>query len=1140
MARFFTGLFGAKQTQPPATAMRVNTALQGVPIAILLCGQNRMAGNLIHYFGFRAISGSGSSGGKGGITGGGSKGQGSTTTYQASFLLAHCAGPVPRLVNVWINGSLNNVETPAFYGGDYTQTPWGLTLAIDPSQALAYRGIAYTAWPNYPLGSSPSTPNITVEIQAANFGFIPGQPDGDPSVALRNWLFAQPYSLGFPAARYGEDSPFQAYCRATGFAVSPIIPSAVTAGALCNDILTACNSNWCWDSGQLTPVPYGDQPVQAGQISQITETHVVPAPGADGYSRIIVGNVGTYVADLGVTYLSGAPLSLDKPPVQGTYEVAPPGTYVFNALDQGQTVLISYSYAATASYIPDTEILYDFTIDDMLPNQGSIGQGAGGGNLPLIVVRKPRDAMLNSIKVEYLDRNNAYNPVDIEYKDEASITAFGRTRAGSVKQFHFFCTASAAQQSAVLQLGREQIARTFQWTVGKHFILILRVLKLVTVTVGIYNRQPVRITEIQENTDGSITITGEEFLGTATSPLYGTQAANGFQRNFNADPGSINPPIIFEPTDELSNALSPGGGLVIAGAVSGINTALWGGCHVWASYDGSTYERVGAIFGPARMGVLTAALPSVTANPTGPTIDTTSVLSVDLSESAGTLASGTALDATSLNTRCFVGPALGPGQGEIISYETAALTAAAKYNLTYLVRGAYGTEAEIATWPVGTSFARLDQGIFAFPYDQSRIGSTLYLKFTSFNIYQGGEQSLANVGAIKYTITGSALASPLPSVTNVYSNYEAGFQKIYWDEIEDFRNGIVYEIREGATFASALFLRTQAHPPFIAQGNGTFWITGRCQPISGLTVYSEAPVSIAIAGNQLTSNIIKSWDEQATGWPGTFDNGIGVSGGNLRLGGAGNILTDADILSTPDLLSYGGVIVDTPLYYTVGSAHYIDIGYVAQAAVNGSTTIVGVPIGQNVLTIPNVLTIADFLGAASTPYVDGWLEISVSQTGIDVFAPPDVFNLGGANDVFSDTYAWGSWQKFVPGVFPGRVFQMRLALESFDPNTTAEALSFTWSVQVPARIDHYNALSVPSGGLTITFKPDGAATAAPFNFGPNNSAVPYVNVTFPDPSGARLADYTASLTLSQVTISFVDTSGNPVAVSKVNVDVEGA
>src|SRR4029077_19755157 len=129
--------------------------------------------------------------------------------------------------------------------------------------------------------------------------------------------------------------------------------------------------------------------------------------------------------------------------------------------------------------------------------------------------------------------------------------------------------------------------------------------------------------------------------------------------------------------------------------------------------------------------------------------------------------------------------------------------------------------------------------------------------------------------------------------TKGYTNYEAGFQKIYWDEVSDFRNGILYEIRQGAIWDAAQFIRSQAHPPFIAQGNGTFLIKARCQPVAGLTVYSETAAAIAISGNQLSLNLLAGFDEKATGWTGTFDNGVGVDGsGDLRLGGGGHIPAD--------------------------------------------------------------------------------------------------------------------------------------------------------------------------------------------------------------------------------------------------------
>src|SRR5208337_1691698 len=98
------------------------------------------------------------------------------------------------------------------------------------------------------------------------------------------------------------------------------------------------------------------------------------------------------------------------------------------------------------------------------------------------------DQMLNSVKVEYLDRTNAYNPNIIEVKDEASINLYGRYRPASVRQMHLFCLASAAQYSATQLLIRQTIPRTYQFTLSRAFIL-LDVADIVTVSdpaQGIY------------------------------------------------------------------------------------------------------------------------------------------------------------------------------------------------------------------------------------------------------------------------------------------------------------------------------------------------------------------------------------------------------------------------------------------------------------------------------------------------------------------------------------------------------------------------------------------------------------------------------------------------------------------------------
>jgi len=235
---------------------------------------------------------------------------------------------------------------------------------------------------------------------------------------------------------------------------------------------------------------------------------------------------------------------------------------------------------------------------------------------------------------------------------------------------------------------------------------------------------------------GTITPIG---VGTATS--YPKQATAGAALDPFVLPGDTNAPIIFEPPPGLTG----GDNEVWILASGGPN---WGGCQIWVSSDGNTYAFAGTAYRGGRQGVLTASLPA------GGDPDTTDTLAVDLTESEGQLLSGTAADADNLVTLCFCG-------GELLAYETATLTAAYKYDLTYLRRGAYGTP--ITAHASGAQFGRLgpnDPAVFRYGYPASFIGQTVYVKLPAFNFFGQELQSLATVTASAYTL-GGAGTNPL-------------------------------------------------------------------------------------------------------------------------------------------------------------------------------------------------------------------------------------------------------------------------------------------------------------------------------------------------------------------------------------------
>jgi hypothetical protein len=250
----------------------------------------------------------------------------------------------------------------------------------------------------------------------------------------------------------------------------------------------------------------------------------------------------------------------------------------------------------------------------------------------------------------------------------------------------------------------------------------------------------VRITAVEEDEEGTLSITAEDFFGGySTAVAYPKQPGAGYVPNWSSSPGDINPPIIFEPPAALLT-----GALEVWIALSG--GLDWGGAQVWISTDGNSYALMGTVNSPAAQGVLTADLPPHSSP------DATNTLSVDLTESQGQLTSVSAADAANLVTLCYV-------DGELLAYQTATLTALHQYGLTNLYRGAYGTA--IADHPSGTQFARLDGSVGRFAYPSNLIGQTIYLKFVSMNIVGGGLQSLASLPAYTYIAKGTGQASSI-------------------------------------------------------------------------------------------------------------------------------------------------------------------------------------------------------------------------------------------------------------------------------------------------------------------------------------------------------------------------------------------
>lgn len=1127
MASLFRPGGNTQAAQPPApvAAFKVQTSTLGKSFTIVY-GTTRIPGNLLWYGDFYSVqqatssSGGGGGGGKGGLfSSGGGASQTISYVYYVSVELGLCEGPIVGFGQVYVDKAI--YATPAAYGfttflGSYPQTPWTYLQTNHQAIAEAHTipGSPYTLTVNYT--QAPFTDVSVVSTTGTVFTKVASGPAaGQYSVSASGVYTFNSANAGTAITITYQANDQQPPNEAIGYNGLAYVAMNLSLGS------APSLPNFNFEiQGMFSNSVSGSQDADPSLVVSDLLTNNKYGAGFPSAQVASLTNYQNYCLAAGLLISVAYSDQTAASSILNDIGLATNSAPVWNGTS---FTMIPYGDAALTgngkTYTPPSQPAFSLGDDDFVSNQGSSSSGSGSGDAPVLVDRKRPADKVNAVKIEFLNRANSYNVEIVESKEQALIDTFGKRQTSSV-QAHLFADASAASMAAQLNLLRQLISNIFTFTLDARYAAIdpMDIVAITDSTLGL-SAQWVRVTEITENDDDTYTIVAEEYLqGTGAAPLYSFQQAGGFSGNTNEDPGGINQPVVFEPTDELGQTLGLGGGLIIAAAVSGQDTTKWGGCQIWASYqqDGD-YQQVDTILGPSRMGVLTATLPSVTANPTGQTIDTANTLAVDLSESGGTLSSGTQQDATSLNTRCFVGLPMGTAQGEIVAYQTATLgTSTGQYNLTTLVRGGYGTEINIAAWPSGTSFARLDDGIAVFPYDQSRIDSTLYLKFLSFNIYGGGLQTLADVLPYAYVIQGYALSSPLPDVANFRTSYVAEVTNLNWDEVVDFRP-VLYEIRKGDAWAGALSLGRVAHPPFATYGDGTYWVAAYSQPVSGLIVYSENPVSVAISGSVITANILASWDEMATGWIGTFGGGagsqgpIGFPGYFIQTGGQGDILSVADFLALTDVLNYGG---DGNGTYEIPSSHIIDVGYVGSNQVMITWKGVGQPTNQDFLSIPDILSVPDFLFAASTEFVDIYPEVALSQDGS----------------------TWGAWAKFSPGVYTAMAYKARLQLQTIDSGTQAVCEAFTFSINVPARIDHYTNTALAAGGTAISFTPDGAATPAPFNGGPDSAIVPHLQVTILNAQTGDLAIVSA-LTLAGCTLQ-VTNAGVGVA-RNINALVEG-
>lgn len=472
--------------------------------------------------------------------------------------------------------------------------------------------------------------------------------------------------------------------------------------------------------------------------------HVLQSVGAD----VVIDGIDNFRA-----YCKAADILISTPPNQKSakaQQVINDIAEITNSLvfwSTDRLKIVPLADKPIGDWTPANQIQYDLTADDFI---------AGSDGQLILYKRKDSSEAYNEATVEFINRANSYEKETVSFEVVADVQRNG-LKPASKKTAHYLYTKARAQYYAE-QLAMKRLYAKTQYTFRLDWAFCaLEVGDLVTLTDKScqLDHQIVVITSVNEAADGQLELTAEgKPAGTYAPAKYNVHENERPFVDYNQEAPSVNDVAIFQTVGDV------GGNQIFVGvnAPSG-----WGGCSVWLSDNDQTYQRIGNISQQARMGRTKYGF-----------AQNGNFCNVVINQ--GVLKSGTHIDAERGNTLCWV-------NGEALSYENVEVHPNNWYTLQGLVRGQYGTSA--INHNADERFVRVDEALFRYPYRKEDIGKTIYLKFTSMNLFGSNEQGLDEVQSYQYTI----VPYYIPEVSNVTlftKYYEIGNGVLSFDVVAQF------------------------------------------------------------------------------------------------------------------------------------------------------------------------------------------------------------------------------------------------------------------------------------------------------------------------------------------------------------------
>jgi hypothetical protein len=808
---FFFGRKKQNTTPAPLSEMQIQSSQSGRPIP-LVYGTTRIAGNLLWYGDFKAYART-QSVGKGFVSG--KTGSVTTYTYTVTVLIGICEGPITSFGRIWKDNAVysydQNSGTGAVqqlgmgaYFGTLGQVVWSYHNTNYPDQALNYPLTAYVAAYFYPLGQSAGLGNHSFEICGILFDSYPSAIDLVADVnamdVVEDLLTNQYHGAGFPSAIIGSWTDAWLYCDQADIPISLAMTEQQSLSDWVNQMCEAVNISPVFSEGVLKMIPRSDQAVGTwtpsitavhnltyddfvGEDSPITVKRSRPADAYNKYQVQYRNRANSYNSDIvsaidqaNVSQYGLRPADIDQIDFICRADIAQ--RVAQTKLQRILYVRNTYKFKLSWKYAL-LEPMDIVTITD-----ASLGMSL----FPVRIteIEEDEDGLLTVTAEEFplgvaspttylvLQKPNDFDQSPwLLYQaslDDGKTDPYGGTAAFKLKE-NYTTHSHSVYQPIILVSGlpvelvvvAKEDDRTW---VDVKFMSGTEIheawFDLHNIAVGTANGCTATINEglggycechikfiptltsfyfvlgVASSDNGSI-YSGD---GTSGILLYSAQGYVSRPLGYSADsqmatPGSVFTPLIFAPPLELTNNV-PQIWIAASGPNPDDGINEWGGCGVWISTDGSSYAAAGSIGDPAIMGTLHS---SVATRP-GLNPDETTTVTVDLTTNQQILTVSTT-DFENEVSLCYM-------DGEYFCYKTSTLSGTKQYGLTYLGRHLYGSYA--AAHSSSAAFAKLDTKIFKFDISDAQYGTTVYFKFTSFNLTGSREENIADVTAYSFAI----------------------------------------------------------------------------------------------------------------------------------------------------------------------------------------------------------------------------------------------------------------------------------------------------------------------------------------------------------------------------------------------------